>query len=355
MSQPREEEEVGKLAIRLANAVILPMVLKSALELNLLDIISASADGAFLSTSEIATRIVTKNPDAPVLLDRMLRLLASYDILKCSVRTGEDGEVERVYGAAPICKFLVKNQDGGSVAPLFLLHHDKIFNESWYHLNDFVLEGGIPFNRAYGMMAFEYLGTDQRFNRVFNQAMSNHTTLIMKKVLDVYKGFEGLQVLVDVGGGIGVTLDIITSKYPHIEGINFDLPHVLADAPSYPGVKHVGGDMFVSVPKGDAIFMKWILHGFNDEHCLKLLKNCCEALPNSGKVIIVESILPVTPMNTVSSHIVFEQDLLMLAQTLGGKERTQKEFEALAVKSGFSGCEVICNAYNSWVMEFRKS
>ncbi|KAJ0024325.1 hypothetical protein Pint_08158 [Pistacia integerrima] len=355
MSQPQEEEEVGKLAIRLANAVILPMVLKSALELNLLDIISASADGAFLSTSEIATRIVTKNPDAPVLLDRMLRLLASYDILKCSVRMGEDGEVERVYGAAPICKFLVKNQDGGSVAPLFLLHHDKIFNESWYHLNDVVLQGGIPFNRAYGMTAFEYLGTDQRFNRVFNQAMSNHTTLIMKKVLDVYKGFEGLQVLVDVGGGIGVTLDIINSKYPHIEGINFDLPHVLADAPSYLGVKHVGGDMFVSVPKGDAIFMKWILHGFNDEHCLKLLKNCCEALPNSGKVIIMESILPVTPMNTVTSHIVFEQDLLMLAQTLGGKERTQKEFEALAVKSGFSGCEVICNAYNNWVMEFRKS
>ncbi|KAJ0024330.1 hypothetical protein Pint_08155 [Pistacia integerrima] len=355
MSQPREEEEVGKLAIRLANAVILPMVLKSALELNLIDIISASADGAFLSTSEIATRIVTKNPDAPVLLDRMLRLLASYDILKCSVRTGEDGEVERVYGASPICKFLVKNQDGGSVAPLFLLHHDKIFNESWYHLNDVVLEGGIPFNRAYGMTAFEYPGTDQRFNWVFNQAMSNHTTLIMKKVLDVYKGFEGLKVLVDVGGGIGVTLDIITSKYPHIEGINFDLPHVLADAPSYPGVKHVGGDMFVSVPKGDAIFMKWILHDWSDEHCLKLLKNCCEALPNSGKVIIVESILPVIPMDNVSSHIVFEQDLLMLAQNPGGKERTQKEFEALAVKSGFSGCEVICNAYNSWVMEFRKS
>ncbi|KAJ0013941.1 hypothetical protein Pint_20776 [Pistacia integerrima] len=63
--------------------------------------------------------------------------------------------------------------------------------------------------------------------------MSNHTTLILKKVLDVYKGFEGLKVLVDVGGGIGVTLDVVTSNYPHIKGINFDLPHVLADAPTY--------------------------------------------------------------------------------------------------------------------------
>ncbi|XP_059435365.1 3-aminomethylindole N-methyltransferase-like [Corylus avellana] len=67
------------------------------------------------------------------------------------------------------------------------------------------------------------------------RAMSNHTTLIMKKLLDVYKGFEGPKVKVDVGGGIGVTLSIITSKYPQIKCINFDLPHVLADAPSYPG------------------------------------------------------------------------------------------------------------------------
>lgn len=103
-------------------------------------------------------------------------------------------------------------------------------------MNDAVLEGGIPFNKAYGMTAFEYPETDERFNRVFNQAMSNHTTLILKKILDVYKGFEGINVLVDVGGGIGVTLNLITTKYPHIKGINFDLPHVLADAPSYPGI-----------------------------------------------------------------------------------------------------------------------
>ncbi|KAK9270836.1 hypothetical protein L1049_026422 [Liquidambar formosana] len=97
MSQ-EEEEEVGKLAIRLANAVVLPMALKSALELNLLDIISAAGDGAFLSPSEISAQLPTKNPDAPVLLDRVLRLLASHSILKCSLRTGDhwrSGEIVR--------------------------------------------------------------------------------------------------------------------------------------------------------------------------------------------------------------------------------------------------------------------
>lgn len=106
-----------------------------------------------------------------------------------------------------------------------------------FHLNDAILEGGFPFSRAHGMTAFEYLGTDQRFNTLFNQAMSSYTTLVVKKILDVYRGFDGLNVLVDVGGGTGVTLSIIASKYPHIKGINYDLPHVLANSPSYSGIK----------------------------------------------------------------------------------------------------------------------
>ena len=100
--------------------------------------------------------------------------------------------------------------------------------------------------------------------------------------------------------------------------------------------------------------LQWILHDWSDDHCLKLLKNCWEALPSNGKVIIVESLLPVIPENKVSSQAVFVQDLIMLALSSGGKERTQKEFETLALNSGFSCCEVICRAYNSWVMEFHK-
>lgn len=350
----KEEEEVGKLAVRLANACILPMALKSAVELHVIDIISAAGDGVFLSASDVVSQLPGTNPNAPVVLDRILRLLASYSILICSLRTKEDGSVERLYGAGPICKFLKSDDQNGSIGPLFLLHHDKVFMKSWYHLNDVVLEGGVPFDREYGMNAFEYPGIDERFNQVFNRAMSCHTTLIMKKVLDVYTGFQGLNVLVDVGGGVGVTLSKITSKYPHIKGVNYDLKHVIADVPSYPGVEHVGGDMFVSVPSGDAIFMKWILHDWSDEHCLTLLKNCWKALPNSGKVIIIESILPETPEDNVTTHIVCEQDILMLAQNPGGKERTSKEYEALAMKSGFSGCKIVCSVYNSWIMEFPK-
>ena len=103
-------------------------------------------------------------------------------------------------------------------------------------MKDAVLESGIPFNKAYGMTAFEYHGTDPRFNKVFNRGMSDHSTISVKKILEIYDGFEGLKTLVDVGGGTGATLNMIVSKHPSMKGINFDLPHVIEDAPAYPGM-----------------------------------------------------------------------------------------------------------------------
>lgn len=159
-----------------------------------------------------------------------------------------------------------------------------------YQFKDAIIEGGIPFNKAHGMHAFQYPAIDDRFNDVFNKGMYNSTTLIMKMVLQVYKGFEEIQEVVDVGGGFGQTLATIISKYPHIKGINFDLPHVIKDASPIAGktytiyyalvcsiyvckvydaiwksigVEHVGGDMFESVPKGEVIFLKVISYVYS--------------------------------------------------------------------------------------------
>jgi caffeic acid 3-O-methyltransferase len=106
-------------------------------------------------------------------------------------------------------------------------------------LKDAVLEGGVPFNRVHGMHAYEYAGRDPRFSQVFNTAMFNHTTILVKKLLESYDGFKNLNQIVDVGGGIGVALSLIISKYPKIKGINFDMPHVIKHAPPYPGMLFV--------------------------------------------------------------------------------------------------------------------
>lgn len=104
-----------------------------------------------------------------------------------------------------------------------------------YHLKNAVLEGGIPFNKAYGVTSFEYYGKDARCNQLFNEGMKSQTVIITKKLIEFYRGFDDVNILVDVGGGTGATLGIITSSYNHIKGINFDLPHVIHAAPALPG------------------------------------------------------------------------------------------------------------------------
>ncbi|KAI3471272.1 hypothetical protein Pfo_027935 [Paulownia fortunei] len=353
-SMDQSEEEACLFAMQLASGSVLPMVLKSAIELDLLELIKKAGPGASASASELAAQLPTNNPDAANMIDRILRLLAAYSVLICSLKTLPDGGVERRYLLAPVCKFLTRNEDGVSVASISLMIQDRVLMETWYHLKDAVLEGGIPFNRAYGMSAFEYPATDPRFNTVFNQAMFEQSTIFMKKILEIYKGFEGLKSLVDVGGGIGASLKMIISKHPSIKGINFDLPHVIQDAPSYTGVEHIGGDMFVSVPKADAIFIKWICHDWSDAHCQKLLKNCYEALPENGKVIVAESIFPEDPNSELAYSRVAQGDVIMLAYNPGGKERSEKEFQALAKHAGFKQLIKVCSALNIWIMEFHK-
>ncbi|CAL9237651.1 unnamed protein product [Arabidopsis halleri] len=357
-----DEDTVSLQAERILHATAFPMVLKTALELGIIDMITSVDDGVWLSPSEIAFGLPTKptNPEAPVLLDRMLVLLASHSILKYrTVETGENigsRKTERVYASEPVCKFFLNRGDGsGSLATLFMVFQSEGCMKTWAHLKDVILEGKDAFSSAHGMRIFEYIGSNEQLAEMFNRAMSEASTLIMKKVLKVYKGFKDVNTLVDVGGGIGTVIGLVTSKYPHIKGINFDLASILVHAPLYKGVEHVSGDMFKEIPKGDAIFMKWILHDWTDEDCVKILKNCWKSLSEKGKVIIVEMVRPEEPkINDVSSNVVLAMDMLMLTQCSGGKERTLSQFETLASDSGFLRCEIICHAFSYSVIEIHK-
>ncbi|XP_043693330.1 caffeic acid 3-O-methyltransferase-like [Telopea speciosissima] len=341
------------LAMEMPSAVVFPMVFKAAMELDLLEIIARDGPDAQLSPSMIASQLQTQNPDAPEMVDRIMRLLASYSMLTCSLVTHEDGRVERLYGLAPVSTHFLANNDAPFAGLLKALNH-KVFLQSWHHLKDAVLEGGTPFVKANGISVYDYAATDPNFNESFNTAMLKGTMKTMNVILEKYKGLENAKVVVDVGGGIGAALELITSKYPKIKGINFDLPHVVHNAPTYPGVEHVGGDMFVSVPAGDIILLKAVLHNWGDDDCLKILKNCYEALPEHGKVVVIDRVLPIAPETTVDAKACFRLDLIMLAQHAGGKERTEREFEMLSKGAGFIGFKLIA-CVNHWVMEFYKT
>ncbi|KAI3678715.1 hypothetical protein L6452_38018 [Arctium lappa] len=352
-------EEEGLLKVMQINGgIVLPMVIKTAIELDLFEIM-AKANGVEFSSYDLASNLPTQTPQTISFIERILWYLASQSILTSSVATDECGNSKKLYRMTPLSNQFVCNQDGTSYASFFVSLYDKVIVDCWYHLKDAILEGGVPFERAHGVKIFEYPAKDNRFNQMFNKLMDDNTRIVMKLILKKYKGFEGVKELVDVGGGLGATLELITSKYPNIKGINFDLPHVIKDATPSPGVEHVGGDMFESVPKGDVIFMKWILHDWGDDHCIKLLKNCWAALPEHGKVVVVEAIMPdpehqPSATDFASSQDVFALDIFMLIETSSGKERTEKEYNALAKEAGFTSFKIVCGASMYSIMEFYK-
>lgn len=354
-----DQEEFLK-AVQLADSQAIHGVLSALFELHVFDIIMAKAGlDDCLSPVEIASYLPTQNPEAPAILDRLLRLLATHSILKCTLvkssTTNHDDPPTRTYGLTPVSKYFVRNQDGPSVAHLFLFGHSKGIADSWYCLKDTILEGGIPFNKAHeGMHIFEYLKKDRELNEIFSEGMGKSTISAMTKILEIYNGFEGVKEVVDVGGSLGATLCSIISKYPCIKGVNFDLPHVLKHAPALPGVEHIGGDMFEAVPKGEVILLKRVLHDWKDEECMKILKNCYEALPESGKVVVIDMVLVDFPENDLVSKCVAQLDIAMLMVTHGGKERTEGEFGALARAAGFAAYKFICGADLFGVIELYK-
>ncbi|KAH9728003.1 Flavone 3'-O-methyltransferase 1 [Citrus sinensis] len=333
-----QEEETNNFsyAMELASAIVLPAAMQAAVELDVFEIISKAGPGAKLSVSEIVAQIPLKdnNPEAAAMtLDRVLRLLVSYNALHCSFVDGQ-----RLYSLAPVSAYFVRNnQNGASLRPYMAWCLDKVLMDGWFLLKEQILEGGMAFNKVHGMDMYDYMGVDSRFNDVFNNGMSSHTSVVMEKVLESYKGFEHVKKLVDVGGGLGATLNMIISKYPHIKGI-----------------EHVGGDLFESVPEADTIFMKWVLNGFDDEQSLKLLKNCYKALPDGGKLLNVNAAFPEVPENSATSREISLLDTICLIQVPHGRERTKHEYSELAIKAGFKGVNYEYGACNLYVMEFLK-
>ncbi|KAL7145191.1 hypothetical protein ABFS83_07G063800 [Erythranthe nasuta] len=315
-----EDDNAAVTALAACGSSILEMVLYAAVELDIFQILSRAGNGARLSTSDIVSRLPTPAADgAAVVLDSMLKLLATHSLLICE----NIGGPERRYGIAPAGKFFAKD-DGGGAARRFVNTCCSVPKEH---------------QRCQG--------------NKFNEAMRSHSAVLMKKVVKTYGGFEGLSCLVDVGGGTGTALATIISEYPFIRGINFDLPHIVNTAPYYKGIEHIGGDMFVQVPQGDAILLKFILHNWSDEECEKLLKCCYKSLPNKGKLIVMDSIMPNTPQTDIHAIYASQMDFVMTAM-FGGKERTHDEFQDLALNSGFGEFKVVSYVYGMWIMEFIK-
>uniref|UniRef100_A0A2P2PA72 O-methyltransferase n=1 Tax=Rhizophora mucronata TaxID=61149 RepID=A0A2P2PA72_RHIMU len=311
------------------------MAIKCAVELRIPDIIHSH--GGPITLSQIASSIDSPSPDIPYLA-RIMRLLVRRKVFTADYPS--DGG-DALYGLTRVSGWLLSDSDW-SLAPMFLMENHPWLTAPWHCFGRCVKEGGIAFKKAHGSEVWDFASKNREFNKIFNDGMACTARIVTSGIVTGYKdGFSSMGSLVDVGGGTGGVIAQIVKSYPHIKGINFDLPHVVATAPEHDGVSHVGGDMFVAVPSADAVMMKWVMHDWGDEDCVKILKNCRRAIPGkTGKVIIVDVVLQPDgdgPFDDVGLVL----DMVMIAHSSGGKERTEPEWKKLLEEAGFPRCKII--------------
>ncbi|XP_050205138.1 acetylserotonin O-methyltransferase-like [Mercurialis annua] len=303
---------------------------KCAIELGIADAIENHHQG-LMTLSELASAVGCTDPSY---LFRIMRLLVHQKFFKERSTIG----CTTGYANTPLSRRLLRRGEN-NMADFILLENSPPMLAPFQCLSNHVrgTSDKSIFEEANGENLWKFTEANPDQSKLFSDAMSNDARVLIPKVI---KGcpevFDGITSLVDVGGGDGTTIGLLVKAFPWINGINFDLPHVAFVAPECDGVTHVGGDMFEYVPKADAIIFKWILHDWNDEDCIKILKKCKEAIPkDKGKVIILDAVIG-QPKDDKFEGLKLMLDMIMMAHTIKGKERTLSEWDSILMEAGFS-------------------
>ncbi|KAL0011186.1 hypothetical protein SO802_006294 [Lithocarpus litseifolius] len=252
-----------------------------------------------------------------------------FDMLMMVVVTGRERhekEWEKLFLETSFSHYKIKPLFGLSVSPWHFL-------ESWFR-GDKVT----PFESAHGMGFWDFADQNPDFNDSFIKTMASDSGMMNLVVKDCKLVFEGLDTLVDVGGGTGTCARIISEAFPHLKCTVLELPQVVANLPDNSNLNFVGGDMFQSIPSADAILLKLVLHALSDEECVKVLKKCREAISNKGKggkVIIIDIVIDEKKDEHEITSTKLYFDMLMMVMVTG-RERHEKEWEKLFLEAGFS-------------------
>nr|Q6VMV8.1 RecName: Full=Flavonoid 4'-O-methyltransferase 4; Short=MpOMT4; AltName: Full=7,8,4'-trihydroxy-flavone 4'-O-methyltransferase; AltName: Full=Apigenin 4'-O-methyltransferase; AltName: Full=Isorhamnetin 4'-O-methyltransferase; AltName: Full=Kaempferol 4'-O-methyltransferase; AltName: Full=Naringenin 4'-O-methyltransferase; AltName: Full=Scutellarein 4'-O-methyltransferase; AltName: Full=Taxifolin 4'-O-methyltransferase [Mentha x piperita]AAR09602.1 flavonoid 4'-O-methyltransferase [Mentha x pipe len=321
-----EEVRVRAEAWNNAFGYIKPTAVATAVELGLPDILE-NHDGP-MSLLELSA--ATDCPAEP--LHRLMRFLVFHGIFKKTAKPPLSNEA--VYYARTALSRLFTRDELGD----FMLLQTGPLSQHPAGLTASSLRTGKPqFIRSVNGEDSWTDPVNGYHMKVFSDAMAAHareTTAAIVRYCPA--AFEGIGTVVDVGGRHGVALEKLVAAFPWVRGISFDLPEIVAKAPPRPGIEFVGGSFFESVPKGDLVLLMWILHDWSDESCIEIMKKCKEAIPTSGKVMIVDAIVDEDGEGDDFAGARLSLDLIMMAVLARGKERTYREWEYLLREAGFT-------------------
>ncbi|RZC68101.1 hypothetical protein C5167_031357 [Papaver somniferum] len=305
------------------------LVLRCTVEIGIADIIKNN--NGSITLSELVSKLPLSNVNSDNLY-RILRYLVHLNILgQQTCAAGGD----RVYSLKPVGTLLLKDSET-SMVPVILGLSQKDFLFVWNFVKEGLGTGSTTaFEKATGMDMWKYLEVTPDQSKLFDEGQAGETRLLTKTLLeDCRDTFQGMDSLVDVGGGNGTTIKAIHEAFPHIKCTLYDLPHVIANSDDHPNIRKVPGDMFMSVPSAQVLLLKCVLHDWTDEHCVNILKKCKEAIPKeTGKVIIVDVALEEESEHELTkARLILDIDMLV---NTGGRERTEDDWEDLLKRAGF--------------------
>lgn len=262
-----------------------------------------------------------------VLLTRVMRSCASIGVFS------EDGSGR--FGSTELSQVLTAGADPSlkSFAELF----GGDWWQPWGRLAE-VLQGGRPL--------MEDPSADPFYLERFNRAMESRLKPLLPILTD-HCDLSGARLLVDVGGGFGHVAAAFLQRYPDLRAIVLELPAVVSTSlarlqESNPHLSErlqfVSGDMFRSVPPADVYMLVGVIHDWDDEHCVRLLSHCAEALKAGGRIYCVDHVLP--PMGNVEDLWAKFLDLHMMVSSFG-RERTEPEWKSLMADAGLKILSIV--------------
>jgi SAM-dependent methyltransferase len=312
--------------IQLTSGHVIAQALYVVSELGIADLLATGSR----SGAELAQSVGAHAPS----LYRVLRTLASLGVFV--------EREEQSFALTPLGETL-RSDVPGSVRAWALVNCGLSWR-AYGELLHSVQTGEPGFDRAYGMSVFEYTARHPEAMAIFGKMMIDFHGPEVAAVAAGYR-LPGAKCLVDVGGGSGNLLAAMLEANPHLRGTVFERPPVAEAAIQWLHAAGLSdrcdvleGDFFESVPTGgDVYVLSHVIHDWDEARCLTLLRNCRRAMGSGGRLLIVETILP-GPNEPSSARLL---DLIMLANTPRGQERTLDEYRDLLGKAEFGLTRVV--------------
>ena len=268
----------------------------------------------------------------PVLTYRLMRALSAIGLL--------DEDANRTFAVTDAGR-LLQSDHPESMRGMTLLEEGPEHYAIWTHLPDMIRDGRQnAFDREFGRHAFEHANVDETYAEVFDAAMSSYSGMQSALVLEALKDydFSGVGSICDIGGGRGHMLCSIVAAHGHLKGMVLERPEVL-DEPDklWAGplgvadrVEFVAGDMFEAAPAADAYSMKMILHDWDDDECVQILKNAAARAAGGARLLVMEHVVPGPGV----PHFAKLFDIHMMCWGTG-RERTADEYMAIMDRAGW--------------------